>query len=380
MFKSFKYRIYPTEAQKQLLSKHFGATRFVYNLALETKISAYNGSKVNLSRYDLQKELPLLKRELSWLKEVNSQSLQYSLLQLDSAFDNFYKGKGFPKFKRKAGEKSFTCPQGVSIENNSVKIPKFKSIKIKLSRPIEGVISKATISQTSTGKYFISLCCDLGIEQPNKLPVFNSVGIDFGVKRFLTLSDGITFENNSYLKSSIDRLKVLQRRASKKAKGSSNRKKSNLKISLLHERIKNQRLDYLHKVSTSITKKYDTICLEDLNIAGMVKNHNLSQSIIDTAWNTFETILKYKCDFKGNNFIYVSRFYPSSKTCSNCGILKNMTLSERMYNCECGLSIDRDLNAAINIRNSGMGNPVVPVELPAIVGTMKQEFINTKVS
>lgn len=382
MFKAFKYRIYPTQLQEQLLAKHFGAVRFVYNIALETKNMSYSGTKTIVNRYALQQQLVDLKRSNEWLCEVNSQSLQYPILCLEKAMEGFFKGhKEYPVFKKKHGKQSFTCPQRVSVSGTLLFMPKFRSgIPIKLSRPLKGAIKTATISKTATGKYFVSLLCDNGENIPSKRMITedSSVGIDFGIKTFLTLSTGEIYENNRFLKKNINRLKILQKRSSRKIKSSNNKKKSNFRIAILHERIANQREDYLHKTSTSIIKKYDTICIENLNISGMVKNHNLAQSISDTGWNTFEKMLQYKAEWYGKNIIYIDRFYPSSKTCSACGNIKIIKLSERTYNCNnCGIEIDRDLNASINIKNSGLGKSVVPVELSTIVEAKKQESNHT---
>lgn len=383
MFRAYKYRIYPTNSQKELIHKHCGSVRFLYNLALETKTTAYLGNKVNLSRYDLQKQLVELKKELPWLKETNSQSLQSALINLDEAYNKFFKGAGFPKFKKKTNGGSFAVPQNVIVENDLLIIPKFKEgIKMSLHRPTNGIIKSATISVTPTGKYFVSILCDTKEELPTKAPIKENttIGIDLGIKTFLVTSDGECFENPKYLKNKIERLKVLQRRASKKKKGSNNRKKSNKRVALLHEKIKNQRQDFLHKVSTKLIRENQTICLENLGVSNMMKNHCLAQAISDVSWSEFNRMIEYKAEWYGVNILRVGRFAPSSKAC-DCGVInKDLKLSDRVWKCKsCGQVNERDELASRNIKkfalkdNSGQELPVEPVESPTLVGTMKQE-------
>jgi putative transposase len=385
MLKANKYRLYPTDTEKELLNKHFGCVRFVYNLALETKTNAYSVHRVNISRYDLQVQLKDLKEDCAWLKEVNSQSLQVALLNLDIAYGNFFKGRtDFPKFKKKSNRQSFNCPQSVIIESDRLYIPKFKNgIKIVLHRPINGVIKSATISKTPTNKYFVSILTDTGIVIPNKKPVEikTSVGIDLGLKTFAVLSDGTEFENPKHLRNSLERLKVLSRRVSRKVKGSNNRKKAVKNLAILHEKITNQRKDFLHKVTDAITKRYDTLCIEDLTPANMVKNHCLALSISDAGWGMFGTFLKYKSEWRGDNVLEIDRFDPSSKMHNKCGhINKELTLKDREWVCpKCGELVLRDKNAAKNIldwallKHSGMERASGLLELPTLVGTMKEE-------
>ena len=384
MYKAFKYRIYPNQEQEVLMSKHFGHCRFLWNLALETKTNAYLSAKVNYSRFDLQKQLVELKKECEWLKEVNSQSLQSVLQNLDLAYKKFFKGAGFPKFKSKHNKQSFHIPQNVKVEDGRLVIPKFKKkgVKIKLHRPVEGSIKSATISRTPTGKYFVSILCDTGEDVPSKPKVTeeNSVGIDLGIKDFLVTSDGEVIANPKLLRNGIDRLKVLQRRASKKKKGSNNRRKANKRVASLHEKIKNQRQDFLHKVSSRLVSENQTICLENLGVSNMMKNHNLAQAISDVSWGEFNRMIEYKAEWYGVNILRIGRFEPSSKTCE-CGVInKDLKLSDRVWKCKsCGQVNERDLLAARNIKkfalkdNSGQELPVEPVESPTLVGTMKQE-------
>lgn len=356
MFRAYKYRIYPTNSQKELIHKHCGSVRFLYNLALETKTTAYLGNKVNLSRYDLQKQLVELKKELPWLKETNSQSLQSALINLDEAYKKFFKGAGFPKFKKKSNGGSFAVPQNVIVENDLLIIPKFKEgIKMPLHRPTKGTIKSATISVTPTGKYFVSILCETKEELPTKAPIKENttIGIDLGIKTFLVTSNGECFENPKYLRKSLYKLKYTQRKYSK-YKG----KRTKKKLAKLHEDVVNKRKDFLHKVSTKLIRDNQTIVLEDLAVKNMVKNHNLAQAISDASWSTFVSMLEYKADWYGKNILRIGQFAPSSKTCSNCGTInKELQLKDREWTCSnCSSVFDRDVNAAINIKSFALKN------------------------
>ena len=355
MFKAFKYRIYPSELQKELITKHIGSSRFVYNLALETKNASYISAKHNYSAFDLVKQLPELKKELPWLKEVNSQSLQQSIQNMDIAFKKFFKGAGFPKFKSKRDRQSFSIPQNVIVENNLLVIPKFKEgIKISLHRPTEGTLKSATISITPTGKYFVSILCDTKEEIPTKAPITESttIGIDLGIKDFAITSEGEVFENPKFLRKAQSKLKYVQRKYSKN-KG----KRTKQKLTLLHEKVVNKRKDFLHKVSTKLIRENQTIALETLAVKNMVKNHNLAQAINDVSWSTFVSMLEYKADWYGKNILRIGQFTPSSKTCS-CGVInKDLKLSDREWTCKsCGTTHDRDILAACNIKSFALKN------------------------
>ena len=356
MFRAYKYRLHPNDLQKELIAKHVGSSRFVYNLALETKTTAYLGSKIILSRYDLQKQLPDLKKECTWLKEVNSQSLQESLLNLDVAYLKFFKGAGFPKFKKKSSGGSFSIPQNVIVENNLLIIPKFKEgINIVLHREIKGIIKNATISVTPTGKYFASILVDTHEEKPIKADVNENttIGIDLGIKDFAITSNGEVFENPKHLRKAQSKLKYTQRKYSKN-KG----KRTKKHLALLHEKVVNRRKDFLHKTSTKLIRENQTIAIEDLAVSNMVKNRSLAQSINDVSWSTFVSMLEYKADWYGKNILKIGRFKPSSKTCSNCGnINKELTLKDRIWTCKgCNSVLDRDVNAAINIKSFALKN------------------------
>jgi|688.fasta_scaffold234030_3 putative transposase len=357
MFKAHKYRISPTNSQKELIHKHIGSVRFIYNLALETKTTAYLSNKTILSRYDLQKQVVDLKKECVWLKEVNSQSLQVALLNLDAAYSKFFKGAGFPKFKKKLNGGSFYIPQNVLVvDDNKLVIPKFKEgIDIVLHREIRGTIKSATISVTATGKYFVSILIDTNTEIPIKAPITESttIGIDLGIKNFAITSDGKVFENPKNLQKAQSKLKYLQRKYSKN-KG----KRTKQRLALLHEKVVNKRKDFLHKVSTKLIRENQTIAIEDLAVKNMMKNHNLAQVISDVSWSTFVTMLEYKADWYGKNILRIGRFAPSSKTCSCCGYInKELKLKDRSWTCpKCSSVLDRDVNASINIKSFALKN------------------------
>lgn len=381
MLKAFKYRILPTKEQAELINKHIGSCRFTYNLALETKQTAYAGNKVNLSCFDLIKQLPELKKECDWLKEINSQSLQQAIVNVDVAFTRFFKGQGnFPKFKRKGNRDSFHCPQNILLEDGKLIIPKFKKgIDIILHRDTKGKIKQATISKTPTGKYFVSILCDTGeaIKAKAKIKDNTTVGIDLGIKTYIVASDGKEFDNPKFLRKAQSKLKYVQRKYSKH-KG----KRTKHKLAILHEKVANQRKDFLHKTSSELIKNHDSLAIEDLAVSNMVKNHKLAQSITDCGWGMFVTMLEYKAEWYGKNILRIGRFEPSSKTCSVCGsINKELTLQDREWTCKkCGTLLNRDVNASINIKKFALKNYLSVErrlknrnELPTLVGVMTSE-------
>jgi putative transposase len=381
VLRAYKYRLSPNKKQEELINRHIGSCRFVYNLALETKQTAYAGLRINLSCFDLVKQIPELKKECEWLKEINSQSLQQSVINLDSAFTKFFKGQNdFPKFKKKTATQSFHIPQNVIIEDDKLIIPKFKEgIKIVLHRELKGDIRQATISKTPTGKYFVSILTDNKKDTPAKKKIVEktSIGIDLGIKTFVVTSNGLEFDNPKYLRNSMSKLKFTQRKYSKK-KG----KKTKHKLAVIHEKVANQRKDFLHKTSTELIKNHDSICIENLNVSGMIKNHKLAQAISDVGWSSFVTMLEYKAEWNGKNILKIGRFEPSSKCCSICGnINKELTLKDREWTCDsCDTLLDRDVNAAINIKNFALRNHLSVgrrlknrKELPTLVGVMTSE-------
>ncbi len=360
--KAYKYRLYPNKKQQILLSKHFGACRWLYNYALAKKIEYYTKKKKTLSRFEIQKELVGMKKqeETSWLKEINSQSLQASLANLDKAYTQFFrKKKRFPKFKSKKDKQSvqFLQKTNVDFENNKLYVMKFREgIKAKFHREFDGKIKTATISRTPTGKYFVSILVEENIDIPKKLKpkIDKALGIDLGIKSFLVTSENQKFDNPKYLKESLKQLKKEQKKLSRKKKGSNNRNKQKIKVAKIYEKITNQRKDFLHKVSRQLIdeNQINTYCIENLNVKGMMKNHRLAQSISDVGWNMFVSFLSYKAEWVGKNILQIGRFESSSKTCNVCGkVNQNLTLKDREWVCECDAKHDRDYLAACNIRD-----------------------------
>lgn len=360
MLKAYKYRIYPTKTQEVLLSKHFGCARYIYNYGLERKIKSYSETKKSVSRFVIQADLPKLKKaeETKWLSEVNSLSLQASLLNLDMAFTRFFKEKkGFPKFKSKHDNRqSFQVPQNTKVDYDArrVYLPKFKEgIKCKFDRQLNGKIKTSTVSRTPTGKYFISILVETEDTIPSKAPIDESkaVGVDLGIKTFATLSDGTEIQNPKYLKKALKKLKRLQRSVSRKKKGSNKRKKAVKLLARQYEKVTNKRKDFLHKTAKYLIDHYDTICLETLSAINMVKKHRLAQALSDISIGTFNAYMDYKAEWYGKNIIRIGRFEPSSKMCS-CGyIYRGLKLSDRVWVCPtCGSVNQRDLLAAQNIK------------------------------
>jgi len=356
ILKAYKYRIYPTEEQKALFSKHFGCSRFVYNWGLETKIQTYKETKKGLSCIDLNGELTKLKQKIEWLTEVNAQSLQMALRNLDNAYTRFFREKnGFPKFKKKSSYQSFQCPQSnkVDFDKETITVPKIKNIKATLHRKFNGTIKTVTISKTPTNKYFASVVVET-TEQPKKKRKPDrkkAIGIDLGLRHFITLSTGERVENPKYLEKSADKLKLFSRWKDRKVKGSNRREKARLKLALLHEKVANQRNDFLQKLSTRLIRENQSICLEDLSVKEMLQNHNLAYSISSAGWSNFVRMLQYKGEWYGSNILQIGRFEPSSKMCSCGKINSNLKLNEREWTCECGRTHDRDVLAANNIKD-----------------------------
>ncbi len=364
MLKAYKYCLLPTEEQKQTLSQWFGSVRFVYNLGLEAKIAAWTSLRKNVTSFDLMKQLTELKRtECKWLADCSGQSLESSLTNLDNAYTQFFKGGGFPKFKKRSNRQSIQFRRDTKIKEGKVFLTKIGGIDFIQHRPLgKGEIRTTTVSKTPANNYFVSILIETGKDVPTRKAIKEktTVGIDVGIKTFATLSDGQQFENPKYLQHQLNRLRVeqrkLKRRLKKGAKEQPNGyQKQKLVVAKLHEKISNQRNDFLQKTSTAIIKQHDTVCLENLNVKGMMQNRKLSKAISDVGWYSFAKMLEYKADWYGKNIIYIGRFAPSSKTCSVCGnIFKELKLSDRMWICEkCGTEHDRDINAAKNIKNFG---------------------------
>lgn len=362
MYKSYKYRIYPNKEQQEIFEKKFGCCRFIYNWGLDKKIKLYKENKEKISCFQLINEMVKLKKEKTFLKEVPSRALLNSLSNLDSAFTRFFREKkGFPKFKSKHNNyKSFQLLEGCKIEKDTVYLPKKffkKAIKAKTERLPEGKYRSCTISQVPSGKYFISFLCELPKQEvkQKEIKYDTTIGIDLGIKYFCILSDGRKISNHKFLNKKLKRLKVLQRRLSKKQKRSKNRIKARIKVARAFEKITNCRKDFLHKLTTQLVNEnqIDTFVLESLNINGMLKNHRLARHIADCGWRTFIEYLTYKANRVGKNVIFCGTFDATSQICNHCGYQNSQLkdLKIRDWICpKCNNHNDRDINAAKNIR------------------------------
>ena len=368
MLKAYKYRLYPNKKQEEQISKTFGCCRFVYNQMLAKRIDDYKQENKSMSKIDMNNYCNrVMKKEFEWLKEVDKWALTNSIYNLDEAYKNFFRrikqgqGVGFPKFKSKKNNRNSyktNFSNGnikVDFTNNKIQLPKLKWIKAKVHREFVGKIKSATISQTPSGKYFVSILVDTENVQ---LPKLNTkVGIDLGLKDFAITSDGEVFDNPKWLRKQEQKLKKAQRNLSRKKKGSKNREKARIKVAKIHEKIANQRKDYLHKISSYITNENQVIVIEDLKVRNMMGNHKLAKAIGEVSWYEFRTMLEYKCEWKGRQLIIAPTNYASSQLCSNCGNKSQQTkdLSCRTYVCEkCGMILDRDINASINLLKLAM--------------------------
>lgn len=378
VLKAFKYRLYPSEAQKQHFIQAMGCARYIFNRALEERIDHYKETGKGLTYVSQANNLLIReKSEHDWLTKPLAQSLQQSLRHLDTAYKNFFREKkGFPRFKSKHdNHHSLQYPQGVKVDWKSSKtwIPKCGWVLSPLNRKFEGTIKTCTVSKTPTGKFFISILVETPDELPIKFPVLpeTTIGIDLGIKHFAILSDGQKFNNPQHLRKTLKQLAKAQRALVRKEKGSKNRTKARLKVALVYERISNQRDDFLHQLSHKLLNSSDiqTVVLEDFSVANMMKNHHLALSIVDCGWGSFKRMLSYKAEWRGKNLILIDRFDPSSKMCSCCGwINQSLSLSDREWHCtKCNAHHDRDINAAINIRKLGLTKSIqsgqeLPVE------------------
>ena len=360
--RTYKFRLYPNNTQTDLLAKHFGCTRFVYNYFLNQRKEQYKLNGKSDNYYTQAKSLTILKKqkETAWLKEVNSQTLQFAIRCLETAYANFFhKRANFPNFKSKHAKNSFTVPQFAYVAENRLFIPKFKEgIKCRVHREIKGKVGKVTITKTPSGKYFASVFTEEEYITPLK-KTNKSVGLDMGLKDLLITSDGETFKNNRYTRKYEHKLAVAQQHLSRKKKGSKGFENQKLKVARLHDKIVNSRADYLHNCSISLVRRYDTICIEDLNVKGMKRNHRLAKSIADASWGTFVTMLTYKAEWNNKKVVKVDRYFPSSQTCNVCGYVNKdiKDLSIREWDCtNCHTHHNRDVNAAINILRFGLNN------------------------
>jgi putative transposase len=374
VLKSYKYKLNPNRNQKQYFENCFGSCRFIYNWGLDLKIKTYQQKNKSLSFVDLAKELTNLKQQedKKWLYNVSNESLQQSLRNLDGAFTKFFREKkGFPKFKNKKKNKdSFKNINdfGIDFKNNKLRIPKAGWVKFFKNQVFEGKVGTVTVSKDSVGSYWIAILVDDKKELPLRNKVVNddkTIGIDVGIKDFMTLSNGLKISNPKFLEKEEKKLKCHQRRLSRKKIGSKRRNRQRIRVAKIHYRIKCLRTNFIHQITSRLMKDYNTFIIENLNIEGMLKNHCLAKSISSVAWGELFRQLEYKANWYGKNVIHIGRFEPSSKMCSCCGTInKELKLKDREWRCiNCNTEHDRDINAAINIKHFGLSkqNLITPV-------------------
>lgn len=376
--KAYIFRIKPNKNQVVLINKTIGSVRYVYNHFLAERKNAYENNGINLSYNECSKQLTLLKKELLWLKEVDSIALQQSLRHLDTAYQNFFRDKqtGYPKFKgRHTSKASYTTVvtgNNIEVGHNYIKLPRLGKVKARIHREISDdyKLKGATVERDRVGNYYVSVLFEYekdDIYVP--IEADRILGLDFALPKLFVSSEGKSASYPQYLRESEDRLSKEQRKLSKCDKGSNNYYKQKHKVAKLHKKISNQRKDFLHKLSTNLARSYSVICIEDINLKAMSRSLHLGKSVHDASWGTFTGMLEYKLADRGKYQVKVDRMYPSSKTCSNCGsIKKDLELSDREYICNCGYREDRDINAAINIRGEGLQVLSHEIKIPKTVG------------
>lgn len=372
MLKAIKIRLYLNNGQEQKINSLLGSYRFVFNQCLSYKKQRYDSDKSNTSLSDLGHFFHQeLRNDYYWLKEHNTKVLKQSIINLEQAYKNFFKQhKGYPKFKSKHDEQKVRFPQEAvasktfNEENSLINLTKtIKDLKFECSDRDKNYLYKnkkgiksVTITKTKSGKFYATILIDGDLLRTVSEQTNTFIGIDLGIKTLLTFSDGTTIDNPKWIRTNEKQLKKLQKQLSKKVKGSNNRNKVRIKLAKLHENIKNKKQDFIHNITTKIINDNQVIVIEDLNISGMLKNHKLAKSIQELSLYELRRQLEYKSNWYCRELVFVNRFYPSSKTCCECGWKdKDLTLNDREFICEeCGNVIDRDLNASINIKNEGI--------------------------
>ena len=364
MLIAYCYRVYPTNVQQETLRRQFGSVRFVYNYFLALQQQRYEDKKKHLSFFDMCRELVELKHgdDYSWLYQTYAQSLYEGLKNLDAAYQNFFqKRAGHPRFKsRRNGHQSMAYTQGSFLDGSHIHIPKLGRVKIRLSRSFRGKIKTVTLKKTPTHKYFVSILVDDGKLVPKPIQELTHVcGVDLGLKDFATVAnetETTKHENPRFYTQHLPKLRREQRSLSRKVKGSHRYRLQRKRVARLHEKVAHARQDYLHKLSTKLVRENQAVIVENLNVRGLLKNRRLAKHIFDVAWGEFVRQLAYKCQWTGKHLVQVDRFYPSSKTCSECSVKnEELTLNDRVWTCaSCEVELDRDQNAAQNLRAEGI--------------------------
>ncbi|MFA5527819.1 MAG: RNA-guided endonuclease TnpB family protein [Peptostreptococcales bacterium] len=396
MLKAIKIRLYPNNEQSNYINNLLGCSRFVYNNILNYRINEYKNNNKSVSFSEQGKRLVQLKSEFEWLKDVHSKVLQQSIIDLNKAYNSFLKnGSGFPKFKSKHNNKlscRFPSDAFSGVKGNRINIiKKLSDIHYKCSRRDEILLNKyqksiksATLTKTKSGKYYLSILIESNINKT--LPITNNIiGIDLGIKDFVITSEGETFDNIKIKRNNHKKISKLHRQLSRKKKGSNNRNKCRIKLAKYYEKLNNIKENYLHKISNNLLNENQVIVMEDLSVSNMVKNHKLARSLQELSLYRFKEILKYKSNWYGRDLVEIDKWFPSSKLCNKCNYKNSeLTLKDRTWICpECGESHDRDINAAINIRNEGikilnnkigLSSPELTLqERITLVGSMNEE-------
>ncbi len=357
MLKVVKVRLYPNSQQQQALSQSFGSCRWLWNYCLNLMNETYKETGKGLSGYEVKKLIPQLKKEHEWLKLTYSQCLQQTCLNLGVAFNNFFEKRSrYPRFKPKHGKQSIQYPQNVKVADSYLTVPKIGQVPAIIHRPIKGKVKTVTISKSRSNQYFAAILFEDGEIPPEPSIKGKAIGVDLGLTHFAITSDGSKFDNPKYLSRHERNLKVKQQQLSRKVKGSNNRLKSRQRVAVVHRKITNCRENFLHKLSRRIVNENQVIVVENLNVKGMMPNHKLAKAIHQVGWGMFCTMLSYKAEAEGKVYQVLDRFFPSSKTCHVClNQVNNLPLDVRRWTCEsCRTQHDRDINAAINLRDEGL--------------------------